>query len=37
MAFDHLSRHQGRLDIVCPCLCGHEYHYAEENEVDVVS
>ena len=29
MTFDHLPRHQRRLDVVCPGRCGHEHQCAE--------
>jgi hypothetical protein len=37
VAFDHLPRHQRRLDVVCPGRRGHEHQRAEENEGNVVS
>ena len=36
MAFDHLPRHQRRLDGVCPGRYCHEHQGAEEKEGNVV-
>ena len=36
MAFDHLPRHQRRLDVVCQGRCGHECQRAEQTKGQVV-
>ncbi len=36
MAFDHLSWHQRRLDVVCQGRYGHEHQGAEEKQGNVI-
>ena len=36
MTFDHLARHQGGLDVVCPGRCANEHYRAEKHNEQVV-
>ena len=36
MTLDHLSRHQGGLDIVCPDRWAHKHQHAEESHDQIV-